>query len=60
MTMFQRLMNQINLMREVAVDGTHSREHQERIVKELISYCYKMFDKGYLDVCQLRILLDRI
>jgi hypothetical protein len=53
-------MNQINLMREVAVDGTHSREHQERIVKELISYCYKMFDKGYLDVCQLRILLDRI
>lgn len=58
--MFERLMNQICLMKEVAVDGTHSGEHVNKIEKHLIHLCYETFDKGYLDTVQLRILLERI
>jgi hypothetical protein len=53
--MFERLMRQIEMMKEVAVDGAN-----QSIESNLIHKCYKEYDNGHITVVQLRDLLNRI
>lgn len=58
--MFERLMRQITMMKEVAVEGLRSKETISKWEEHMIHECYATFDKGYLDIVQLRLLLERI
>jgi hypothetical protein len=58
--MFEGLMRQITMMKEIAVEGIRSAESIEKWEENMIHECYKTFDKGYLDIVQLRTLLEKI
>lgn len=58
--MFERLMRQIEMMKEVAVEGLYSTERTEKWEQHMIHECYKTFDKGLINVVQLRTLMERI
>lgn len=53
-------MRQITMMKEVAVEGLRSKETISKWEEHMIHECYATFDKGYLDIVQLRLLLERI